>query len=149
MFDDFNAFRLELDKARTALQAAKPSDRSTARDLEESLPIGVGFLGFILDKQTKTDPNSGDIIGNVEQIDIALDARVKAVWFSFGVELGKYVRYVRAEEARRNASASKRHETLVMVQINSVEEARVATYDWGVDIIVAQGDDVSFLSSFS
>ena len=113
------------------------------------MPIGVGFLGFILDKQTKTDPNSGDIIGNVEQIDIALDAHVKAVWFSFGVELGKYVRYVRAEEARRNASASKRHETLVMVQINSVEEARVATYDWGVDIIVAQGDDVSFLSSFS
>ena len=108
------------------------------------MPIGVGFIGFILDQQSKTNPNTGEIIGRVEQIDIALDARVKALWFSFGTELGKYVRYVRAEEAKRNASSSETHKTLIFVQVNSVEDARVAAYDWGVDVIVAQGNLIPF-----
>lgn len=101
----------------------------------DPLRIGAGFLGWVLDKKS-----SGQGDGRVELVDAALDARVQAVWFAFGSDLGRYVRYVRAEDLKRNADQPRPHKTLVFVQVNSVEEARVVVHEWAVDVLVVQGE---------
>lgn len=86
----------------------------------ETLPIGVGFLAWQLDA---TGP---------DMIDIALKFGIKAVWLSFGLDLAKWIQYVRAHEASRGV--------LIFVVVSTLEEARTAALDWEVDVIVAQGE---------
>lgn len=57
-----------------------------------------------------------------------------AIWFAFGVDLGKYVTQVRAFDAKRE------HKTVIFVIVNSVEGALQAANDWKVDVIVTQGN---------
>ncbi len=88
------------------------------------LPIGVGFLAWLLDRTEATEE---------PRLPAVLEEKPKAIWFAFGEDLGKYVRQVREQEAKRE------HKTLVFVCVNSVQEARVAVEEWKVDVLVAQG----------
>lgn len=90
------------------------------------LPIGVGYLGWQLDK-----PNSP----TVELLSYALENRVQAVWFSFGDDLGRWVKFVRDYDLKSGNG----HKTLVFAQVSTVEEAQKAMDEWKVDFLVAQG----------
>jgi nitronate monooxygenase len=110
------------------------SEVKLARDLlktdaRSQLPIGIGYLGWILDQL--------DAKGSVEDyLSAALDNNVRAVWFSYGADLNKWIRYVRDNE--RNPGS-----TVIFVQVTSVEDALVAINDWKVDVVVAQGSESS------
>ncbi|KAF5379607.1 hypothetical protein D9757_009199 [Collybiopsis confluens] len=91
-----------------------------------SIPVGVGFLGWILDQtETSEDPRIPPILAE----------RPAAIWFAFGVDLGKYVSQVRAYDA------SRAHKTLVFVIVTTVDEAVQAANEWGVDVLVVQGNE--------
>jgi hypothetical protein len=57
------------------------------------------------------------------------------MWFSFGKNLGKYIKYVR-DRTESSANGSK---PLIFVPVSSADEAAVAVEEWKVDAIVAQG----------
>jgi len=89
------------------------------------LPIGIGYLGWLLEQ-----PNER---GSAEEfLSVAINNNVRAVWFSFGRELKRWIQFIRDNE--RNPGA-----TAIFVQVTSVEEALVAINDWKVDVVVAQG----------
>jgi nitronate monooxygenase len=106
---------LEINLARDLLKANPQSP----------LPIGVGYLGWILE-QLDARGSAKDILS------VALDNNVRAIWFAYGVDLNKWIQYIRNNE--RNPGA-----TTIFVQVTSVEEALVAVNDWKVDVVVAQG----------
>lgn len=109
-------FKAELSLARSAFRTDPPAQ----------IPIGVGYLGRLLE-----EPGSPAL----ELLQIGLDSRVKAVWFAFGNQLGRWVQFVRDHDQK----AGHEHKTLVFAQISSVEEALVAIHEWKVDVVVAQG----------
>lgn len=113
-FSDPEKIEQELSIARKHLQLSE----------SDKLPIGVGFLTWKLDKN------------GPDALDTALKAGVKAVWFSFGSDIGKWVKYVRSHSAGQDV--------LIFVVISTVEEARVATFEWKADVIVAQGQPKQF-----
>jgi len=88
------------------------------------VPVGVGFIGWILDKTEHSDD---------PRIPAVLDELPVAIWFAFGSDLGKYVSQVRAYDNKRA------HTTLVFVIVNSVAEAIRAANEWKVDVLVVQG----------
>jgi len=92
---------------------------------EAPLPIGVGVIGWCLDKTE---------LGEDPLIPTILAERPKAIWLAFGDDLGRYVKTVREYDANRN------FRTLIFVIVNSVEDATKAANVWGVDVLVAQGD---------
>ncbi|KAI0084722.1 2-nitropropane dioxygenase [Irpex rosettiformis] len=109
------------EQIRTSLQTLR---KRFSLPPNSPLPIGVGLIGWLLDKTELTeDP----------RIPAVLEEKPNAIWFAFGDDLGKYVRQVRAHDATRE------HKTLVFVCVNTVEEARMAIQDWQVDVLVAQG----------
>ncbi|RDB24642.1 Nitronate monooxygenase [Hypsizygus marmoreus] len=90
----------------------------------DPVPIGIGFIGWVLDKtECSDDP----------RINATLDEKPMAIWFAFGVDLGKYIAQVRAYDAERE------HKTVIFVIVNSVQEALKAANEWKVDVLVAQG----------
>jgi nitronate monooxygenase len=88
------------------------------------LPIGAGFLCWRLDK----DEEAGK-----QLVRAALDEHVKAVWFAFGQDLEKWIKFVRDHDA---FSGSK---TIIIVLLGTVSKIQAAIQDWKVDIVVAQG----------
>ncbi|KAF9003920.1 2-nitropropane dioxygenase [Cyathus striatus] len=106
--------KLEIAKARDSL-GIKPG---------YPIPIGVGFIGWVLDKTEITDD---------PRIPSVLEEKPVAVWFSFGVNLRKYIDFVRTYDAKRD------HKTIIFVIVNSVEEALRAANEWKVDVLVVQG----------
>lgn len=68
------------------------------------------------------------------RIEVVLAEKPTAVWFAFGNDLHQYVKKVREYDAKRE------HQTKIFVCCNSVDEALVAANEWGVDVIVAQGE---------
>ncbi|ESK96404.1 2-nitropropane dioxygenase [Moniliophthora roreri MCA 2997] len=103
--------------------------RSTLVDAQKShpdgdvLPIGVGFFGWLLEKDESKAK---------ESISFALDNKVQAVWFSFGRDLGKWVQFVREYDQRKPKS----HRTVVFVLVNTLQEASSAISDWKVDVVI-------------
>uniref|UniRef100_A0A0W0FZQ2 2-nitropropane dioxygenase n=1 Tax=Moniliophthora roreri TaxID=221103 RepID=A0A0W0FZQ2_MONRR len=99
--------------------------RSTLVDAQKShpdgdvLPIGVGFFGWLLEKDESKAK---------ESISFALDNKVQAVWFSFGRDLGKWVQFVREYDQRKPKS----HRTVVFVLVNTLQEASSAISDWKI-----------------
>lgn len=85
---------------------------------------GVGFIGWILDITEASDE---------PRIQAVLDECPTAIWFAFGVDLGKYVAQVREYDAKRE------HKTIIFVMVHSLEQALHAANDWKVDVIVVQG----------
>ena len=88
------------------------------------IPAGVGFIGWILDLTEISDE---------PRIQTVLDERPAAIWFAFGVDLGKYVTQVREYDAKRE------HKTIIFVMVHSLEQALRAANEWKVDVIVVQG----------
>lgn len=106
----------ELSLARRILQLS-PSD---------PLPIGVGYLGWQLEQPT----------ANPEVVlSAALDNQVRAIWLAFGNNLDKWIKFIRSYDAEHTRAPK----TTIFVQVASVEEALVASNEWGVDVLVAQG----------
>ncbi|KAJ3888773.1 2-nitropropane dioxygenase [Lentinula edodes] len=105
------------------------SELSLARSLLETksstgiLPVGVGYLGWLLDKMP---PEESETL-----LIAALRANVQALWFAFGCDLGKWIQYVRDKSPERCP--------LIFVQVNSLDEAVHAVENLKADVIVAQG----------
>jgi nitronate monooxygenase len=91
-------------------------------DAQSPLPIGIGYLGWLLEQQVAAQ----------DYLSVALDNNVQAVWFAYGADLNQWIQYIRNNDRRPGATA-------IFVQVNSVEEALVAINDWKVDVLVAQG----------
>jgi hypothetical protein len=91
------------------------------------LPIGAGFLGWKLD-----EPGSQQI----PLLELALENGVRAIWLSFGQDLGRWIEFVRNHDQKSGKSPK----TLLFVQVNSVDEALIAVQTWKVDVLVAQGN---------
>jgi hypothetical protein len=100
--------------------------RSTLGTPSGPLPIGAGFLGWKLD-----EPGSP----HVQLLEVALENGVRAIWLSFGEDLGRWIEFVRNHDQQTGKSPK----TLVFVLVNSVDEALVAAQSWKVDVLVAQG----------
>ncbi len=108
-------FRDEFDIARSMLN--KPSG---------PLPIGAGFLGWKLEEAGSQ---------NIHLLELALENGVRAIWLSFGQDLGRWIEFVRNHDQKSGKSPK----TLVFVQVNSVDEALIAVQAWKADVLVAQG----------
>lgn len=103
------------------------------------LPIGAGFLGWILDAQSPVHgDNTQTHKPTNEFLQAALDAHVRAVWLSFGNDLKRWIDVVR-EHDRATGNVDKKNKTLIFVQVGSVEQARVAYEQWRVDVLAVQG----------
>ncbi|KAF6763411.1 2-nitropropane dioxygenase [Ephemerocybe angulata] len=113
-FETPDQVKQELATARSILDV--PAD--------STLPIGVGYIGWILDE---SEPKAKELIS------IAFEHRVRAIWLSHGDNLGKWVGYYRELVEKTG------HHPLLAVQVSFPETAQVAIDDWKADIIVAQG----------
>ncbi|PPQ98179.1 hypothetical protein CVT26_003225 [Gymnopilus dilepis] len=111
-FRSSKVLREELQTIRNRLHVAS----------DQPVPIGVGFLGWVLDR------NPDDPI--LEEV---LDEKPVAVCMAFGSDLGKYISRIHAHDRKRN------RKTVVFVNVNSVEMAVQAANEWKVDVIIAQG----------
>jgi len=108
-------FRDEFDVARSIL------NRPTG-----PLPIGAGFLGWKLEEVQSP---------YIALLELALENGVRAIWLSFGEHLDRWIELVRNHDEKSGKSPR----TLVFVQVNSVDEALLASQTWKVDVLVAQG----------
>jgi len=115
-YDSSEHFKSQVSLARSTLQ----------RNPNDKLPIGVGFLGWQLEK-----PDSPVL----ESLAATLSENVEAVWFAFGQDLGRWIKTVRDHDEKMK----KGKKTVIFVQICSIEEALVAINDWKVDVLVVQG----------
>ncbi|OSD03030.1 2-nitropropane dioxygenase [Trametes coccinea BRFM310] len=124
-FGTFGVAGFTQEKLREELTFARTSLPTLG---DELLPIGCGFLGWMLDlKEDEFRP----------LLDIVLESGVRALWLSFGNNLGRWVQYIRDSTA--NAPGGRR--PLVFVQVTTVEEAVCAANEWKVDVIIAQGNE--------
>jgi len=92
------------------------------------LPIGAGFLGWKLDEAGSQQ---------IPLLELALENGVRAIWLSFGQDLGRWIEFVRNHDQRSGKSPK----TLVFVQVNSVDDALIAVQSWKADVLVAQGNN--------
>src|SRR6266850_1012026 len=113
-------FRNEFDVVRSTLN--KPTG---------PLPIGAGFLGWKLEEERSS---------HVALLELALESGVRAIWLSFGEDLGRWIELVRNHDQKTGKSPK----TLVFVQVNSVDDALTAVQTWKVDVLVAQGKFMFF-----
>lgn len=105
--------KAEVDTARSLLRI----------DPYSPLPIGIGYLGWRLEKMG---------VAAHELLSVALDNNVRAIWLSFGTQLYTWIDFIRKSERKPGTIK-------IIVQVNSVREAIVAVQDWKADIVVAQG----------
>ncbi|PIL25035.1 hypothetical protein GSI_12923 [Ganoderma sinense ZZ0214-1] len=92
------------------------------------LPVGYGFIGWLLDKNEDSAK---------QLLDITIENNVQAIWLAFGTDIHRWIQHVRTSSANARAH----HKPLIFVQVTSVEEALVAANEWKVDAIVAQGTE--------
>jgi hypothetical protein len=100
--------------------------RSTLNKPTGPLPIGAGFLGWKLEEAQSP---------HVALLELALENGVRAIWLSFGEDVGFWIEFVRNHDQKTGKSPK----TLVFVQVNSVDDALTAVQTWKVDVLVAQG----------
>ncbi|KAJ7118898.1 2-nitropropane dioxygenase [Mycena epipterygia] len=111
-FDSTVELKSQIQKIRTELKIASGTP----------VPLAIGFIGWILDiTESSDDPRLLAI----------LDELPTAIWFAFGVDLGKYISQVHAHDKKHG------RKTFIFVLINSVESAR--RYAPDVDCFVVQG----------
>ncbi|TFK71621.1 2-nitropropane dioxygenase [Pluteus cervinus] len=113
-YDAPEAFERELLVARSELNIPPG----------ETLPIGVGFLVWQLEKAGLSESPT---------LNLTLQHGVKAVWFAFGENLQLWIEQVRAHDRVSG------HRTIVFVQVTSLAEAQLALHGWKVDVLVVQG----------
>ncbi|KAF8449119.1 2-nitropropane dioxygenase [Boletus edulis BED1] len=109
------------------------SELSLARGLlhlnpSDPLPIGVGYLAWQLEKPT-ANPEA--------LLSAALDNHVQAIWLAFGNDIKEWIKFIRNYDAQHKRPRP----TTIFVPVSSVEEALVASDEWKVDVLVAQGNE--------
>ncbi|KAJ7763693.1 2-nitropropane dioxygenase [Mycena olivaceomarginata] len=114
-------FKQQLSLARSVFQTP-----GSTHSTEVDFPVGVGYLGWQLEKSKST---------LVELLPIALEQNVQAVWLAFGENLAQWIQLIRDHDRR----IGKDKKTLIFIQISTVKEALIAAHEWKVDCIVAQG----------
>jgi nitronate monooxygenase len=92
------------------------------------VPVGIAFIGWILDKTEKSDD---------PRLLAILDELPAAVWFAFGDNLEKYIAQVHDHDKKHG------RKTFIFVMVNSVDAAR--HFAPQVDCLVVQG--MSFINS--
>ena len=102
--------------------------RTTLNRPSGPLPIGAGFLGWKLEEAQSSS--------YLALLEMALENGVRAIWLSFGEDLGRWIEFVR----RHDEQHGKTPKTLIFVQVNSIDEALLAAQTWKVDVLVAQGN---------
>lgn len=115
-YDSPAVLQRELDIARGLLQT----------DSQATLPIGVGFLAWQLDKNP---------IKAEELLHTTLAARVQAIWLSFGDDLARWVAWIRAHDERKGGPDAVK----LFIQVSTVPDVRRALNEWDADVIVVQG----------
>ncbi|RXW23962.1 hypothetical protein EST38_g1884 [Candolleomyces aberdarensis] len=114
-YDTTEKLRRDLETARTVLKVGPGSP----------LSIGVGFLGWILDK---SEANSKELLA------LLVEYRVKAIWLAFGDNLSSWIQFVRELNQQSGGPP-----ILVFVQVCSFQEALTAINEWKADVVVVQG----------
>ncbi|KAF8141704.1 2-nitropropane dioxygenase [Boletus edulis] len=109
------------------------SELSLARGLlhlnpSDPLPIGVGYLAWQLEEPT-ANPEA--------LLSAALDNHVQAIWLAFGNDIKEWIKFIRNYDAQHKRPRP----TTIFVPVSSVEEALVASDEWKVDVLVAQGNE--------
>jgi len=94
----------------------------------DSLPIGVGYLGWQLEEPTAKPE---------VMLSAALDNHIHAIWLAFGNNLKEWIKFIRNYDAEHKRV----RQTTIFVQVSSIEEALVASDEWKVDVLVAQGNE--------
>ncbi|KAJ8469702.1 hypothetical protein ONZ45_g16803 [Pleurotus djamor] len=94
------------------------------------VPVGVGFIGWILDMTEAPESDDHRLLATLAE-------KPAAVWFAFGKDLGKYI----AQVHQFNQSRTDGHKTAIFIIVNSVEYAMKAVNEWGVDVLVVQGNE--------
>ena len=93
-------------------------------------PVGVGLLCWILDE----DVPRGEAL-----IDLALSYNIRAIWLSFGNDVNRWINYVRSKDPVL------RNETKEPIRIfyltSDVDDAVRSVHEWGVDVLVVQGNE--------
>jgi len=117
-YDSADSLKKEVAIARNILHTEQ----------DQTLRVGVGFLVWLLEK----DPSKAE-----ELISIALENRVQAVWFSFGEDIGRWVKFVREHDPR----AGTKDASKIFIQLSTVQELKVAITEWNADVIVVQGNE--------
>lgn len=74
----------------------------------------------------------------VDILDLVMQQRARAIWLSFGTDLGKWIQYIRDNDRVRNGER-----TILFVQLPTAAEAQKANSDWDIDVIVLQGKDLA------
>jgi len=133
----------EIAIAKDMIKASPPkqiAQRDSSRNVQlpDRLPVGVGFITFLLAKlDRKAHSNGTQATSNGSEEDspypalqLVLDAKVAAIWFSFG-DCKRYIDYVRWKSPN----------TKVFVQAVNVQEAITAATDWSADVVVLQGSE--------
>lgn len=111
-----------LEMLRKELDTARSLVPSTTNGV---LPVGVGFLGWLLDKSESQAK---------DQISLALNNRVQAIWLSFGDRLEYWVKYIRQLNAEKGNP-----DILIFILVTSAKEAEWALNVLKADVIIAQG----------
>ncbi|KAF8899648.1 2-nitropropane dioxygenase [Gymnopilus junonius] len=117
-YDSVDALKKELKVARNHLQINE----------QQTLPIGVGFLCWQLEKF----PAKAE-----ELLAAALESHPQAVWFSFGEDLGRWVNHIR----KHDPNAGTKDAVKIFIQISTVKDLLLAINAWKVDAIVVQGNE--------
>ncbi|PPQ94628.1 hypothetical protein CVT25_009359 [Psilocybe cyanescens] len=117
-YDSIETLKKEITIARSLLHA----------DEQKSLPIGVGFLCWQLDKF----PEKAE-----QLLAFALESHVQAIWFAFGNDIGRWVNYVRKHDLRAHTKDAVK----IFIQVSTVPDLRLTLDTWKADVIVAQGNE--------
>eukprot|EP00026_Physarum_polycephalum_P011691 Phypoly_transcript_11932.p1 GENE.Phypoly_transcript_11932~~Phypoly_transcript_11932.p1 ORF type:complete len:277 (+),score=37.00 Phypoly_transcript_11932:255-1085(+) len=88
------------------------------------LPIGVGVISWGMHAYDAKESDKWPLL------DIAIENKVAAIWFSFG-DSGDLIAYVRRKSP----------ETLIFAQVQRASEAVIAVRDWKVDVLIVQGSE--------
>ncbi|KAK7007650.1 Nitronate monooxygenase [Favolaschia claudopus] len=92
---------------------------------DKPVPLIVGFLGWCLDKSEASDDPC---------LVAVLDQNPVAVWFAFGVDMGRYIDQV------HDYNAGTGRNIFIFIIVSSLEDARIAAAK-KVDALVVQGHE--------
>ncbi|UZJ57621.1 hypothetical protein CBS101457_006941 [Exobasidium rhododendri] len=144
----FGAARLEseLRLFSKSYHQQVPSKRIHSRRL-----FGIGFLAWTLSSIEKentsflTIPDFQDLQPTLAVLDVALRARPKALWLSFGTkeEMTYWSRIIRRREAMLNLATSHvpSDDLMLFISVGDESQAREAVEDCGADVLIVQGNE--------
>ena len=117
-----------IEKLRRELEIARKELNLGPQDV---LPIGVGFLGWLLDVPA--------LLPAKELLALLFEYHVKAVWLSLGDNTATWIQYI------RELSQQHEHRILIFTPVYTLEEGQTAINKWKADVIVAQGSSSSWI----